>query len=141
NPDTSVFRVGLHGDFSTGPAKVFLHQPYIKAVPFEHLDRALERTQHHQLDLLLSSDGGLRYWINTESSASAAAEQLLLATTGAFAREEISGRQIRYVDWVIPAVLGLNPMLGALCGVGCVFVGYRHHGVLPRLQATPPTAL
>ncbi|HLS98273.1 MAG: ABC transporter permease [Porticoccaceae bacterium] len=141
NPDTSVFRVGLHGDFSAGPADGFLRQPYIKAVPFAQLDRALERTQHHQLDLLLSSDGGLRYWINTESSASAAAEQLLLATTGAFAREEISGRKIRYVDWVIPGVLGMNLMFGALFGVGYVIVRYRHNGVLKRLQATPVTAL
>src|SRR5690606_30763413 len=141
NPDTSVFRVGLHGDFRAGASDGFLRQPYIKAVPFAQLDRALERTQHHQLDLLLSSDGGLRYWINTESSASAAAEQLLLATTGAFAREEISGRKIRYVDWVIPGVLGMNLMFGALFGVGYVIVRYRHNGVLKRLQATPVTAL
>src|SRR5690554_4787509 len=141
NPDTSVFRVGLHGDFSTGPASALLDQPYIKTVSFDRLDKALERTQHHQLDLLLSSDGGNRYWINTESSASAAVEQLLLGTTAYFVREEISGRKIRYVDWVIPGVLGMNLMFGALFGVGYVIVRYRHNGVLKRLQATPVTAL
>ena len=141
NPDTSVFRVGIHGDVAGGPARAFLRQHYIKTVPFEDLDKALERTQHHQLDLLLSSDGAHRYWINTESSASAAAEHLLLATTDDFAREEISGRKIRYVDWVIPGVLGMNLMFGALFGVGYVIVRYRHNGVLKRLQATPVTAL
>lgn len=140
NPDTSIFRVGVHGDMNPA-SQAFLDQPWIKAVPFEHLDRALERTQHHQLDLLLSSEGGNRYWINTESSASTAVEQLLLAAGSDFERQQISGRKIRYVDWVIPGVLGMNLMFGALFGVGYVIVRYRHNGVLKRLQATPVSAL
>jgi len=140
NPDTSIFRVGVHGDMNP-PAQAFLSQPWIKAVPFERLDRALERTQHHQLDLLLSGEGGGRYWINTESAASAAAEQLLLSAGGDFERQQISGRKIRYVDWVIPGVLGMNLMFGALFGVGYVIVRYRHNGVLKRLHATPVSAL
>lgn len=140
NPDTSIFRVGVHGE--PDPAlQPFLDQPWIKTVPFERLDRALERTQHHQLDLLLSSEDGKRYWVNTESTASAAAEQLLLAAGVAYERQQISGRKVRYVDWVIPGVLGMNLMFGALFGVGYVIVRYRHNGVLKRLQATPASAL
>lgn len=145
NPDSSVFKVGLIGDFSNSSAAPFLDQPYIKAVHFDSQAKALERTQHHQLDLLLSSDNSSEsissYWINTESSASMAVEQLLLASTDEFARQEISGRKIRYVDWVIPGVLSMNLMFGALFGVGYVIVRYRHNGVLKRLQATPVTAL
>src|SRR5690606_7089548 len=100
-----------------------------------------ERTQHHQLDLLLSSEDGKRYWVNTESTASAAAEQLLLAAGVAYERQQISGRKVRYVDWVIPGVLGMNLMFGALFGVGYVIVRYRHNGVLKRHQATPVSAL
>lgn len=45
------------------------------------------------------------------------------------------------MDWVIPGVLGMNLMFGALFGVGYVIVRYRHNGVLKRLQATPVSAL
>lgn len=141
NPDNSVFKVGLIGDFSNSSAAPFLDQSYIKTVPFDSQAKALERTQHHQLDLLLSTGDSNNYWINTESSASKAVEQLLLASTDEFARQEISGRKIRYVDWVIPGVLSMNLMFGALFGVGYVIVRYRHNGVLKRLQATPVTAL
>ncbi len=140
NPDSSVFRVGIHGEIADPGALAFLDRPYIRAVPFQQLERGIERTQYHQLDLLLSSEGGNRYWMNTESGASAASEQLLLSLTGEFQREAISGRKIRYVDWVIPGVLGMNLMFGALFGVGYVIVRYRHNGVLKRLKATPLTA-
>lgn len=141
NPDTSVFKVGVYGDFTAEPAaNDFLAEPYIKAIVFDDLDRGIERTRHHQLDLLISNDRDRRYWINTESSASQAVEQLFNSTAPGFEVEQISGRKIRYVDWVIPGVLGMNLMFGALFGVGYVIVRYRHNGVLKRLQATPLTA-
>src|SRR5690606_6063996 len=54
-----------------------------------------------------------------------------------FRPEQISGRPVRYVDWVLPGVIGMNMMFGALFGVGYVIVRYRQNGVLKRLQATP----
>lgn len=142
NPDTSVFKVGVHGDFS-GDSRVsaFLAQPYIKVVSYDSLDKGLERTRHHQLDLMLSNSDGGRYWVNRQSTASAAVEQLFAGSGESFQREELSGRKVRYVDWVIPGVLGMNLMFGALFGVGYVIVRYRHNGVLKRLQATPVSAL
>jgi len=141
NPDTSVFTVGVQGDFSADTeVSDFLDQPYIKTLHYDNLERGLERTRHHQLDMLLSSDGN-RYWVNSQSSASAAVEKLFHAQTDGFQREETSGRKVRYVDWVIPGVLGMNLMFGALFGVGYVIVRYRHNGVLKRLQATPISAL
>jgi len=141
NPDTSILKVGLHGDFADNlEINRFLDQPYIKAIEYDNLEKGLQRTRHHQLDLMLSSEGGYKYWTNTESSASLAAEALLPEPTR-FQRLELLGREIRYVDWVIPGVLGMNLMFGALFGVGYVIVRYRHNGVLKRFQATPVTAI
>lgn len=138
DPDTSVFRVGTYGNTD---GIEFLQQPYVKAIPFDELDRGLDRLKYHQLDLLITTDGGPRYWINRESTSSAAAEQLFQRYTTDFSRQETSGRAVRYVDWVIPGVLGMNLMFGALFGVGYVIVRYRRNGVLKRLQATPISAL
>jgi ABC-type multidrug transport system permease subunit len=52
----------------------------------------------------------------------------------------VSGAEIRYVDWVIPGVMGMNMMFSALYGVGYVIVRYRKNGVLKRLKATPLSA-
>jgi ABC-type multidrug transport system permease subunit len=55
-------------------------------------------------------------------------------------REAVSGRAVRYVDWVLPGVLAMNVMFSSLWGVGWVIVRYRKNGVLRRLRATPLTA-
>jgi ABC-type multidrug transport system permease subunit len=55
-------------------------------------------------------------------------------------KEEIKGRQIRYIDWLFPGILTMNMMFSALWGVGYILVRYRKNGVLKRLKATPLTA-
>ena len=60
---------------------------------------------------------------------------------GDYTRQVVSGRQIRYVDWLIPGVIGMNMMFSALYGVGYVIVRYRKNGVLKRLKATPLSAI
>lgn len=138
NPDPTVFRVGIHGD-SEGVA--LLQEPFVKTVRFDDLDKGLERLKYHQLDLLISTTGESRYWINSESTRSSAVEKLFLGEQTGFSRSQTSGRAVRYVDWVIPGVLGMNLMFGALFGVGYVIVRYRRNGVLKRLQVTPISAL
>ena len=54
-------------------------------------------------------------------------------------RGETDGQAIRYVDWVVPGILGMNMMYSALWGVGYVVVRYRQSGYLRRLKATPLT--
>ena len=56
-------------------------------------------------------------------------------------RETLSGRAIRYGDWLLPGVIGMNLMFSGLFGVGFVIVRYRKNGVLKRLRATPLGAL
>ncbi|MEE8057399.1 MAG: ABC transporter permease [Pseudomonadales bacterium] len=160
-PDNAVFKIGIHGETASFDPIELLQQPYIKTVEFDDLSKALQRIKYHQLDLLISIDAGVsqqpqqpstqqsraqqssakRYWINTESTSSKAAEQLFLASHHNFAKQLVSGRKVRYVDWVIPGVLGMNLMFGALFGVGYVIVRYRQNGVLKRLQATPVSAI
>ena len=137
-PDTSVFNVGVYG---SAEQLSLLRQPYIKTVTVGDLDKGLQRLQYHQLDLLISTGDKHRYWINTESTNSLAAERLFLDYDQGFTREQTSGRKIRYVDWVIPGVLSMNLMFGSLFGVGYVIVRYRRNGVLKRLQATPASPM
>lgn len=141
--DQTLFKVGLY-QAQTQPAMQhpLLDESYIDWVRYEDFDKALERIRHHQIDLLLSADQPDRYWVNATSTKGQVLEQLLLQKMPtAPVRETVSGRQIRYVDWVIPGVLGMNVMFGALFGIGFVIVRYRKNGVLKRLQATPVTAL
>jgi ABC-type multidrug transport system permease subunit len=69
-------------------------------------------------------------------------EKIFLATEGAlqFQKNTISGKEIRYVDWLVAGMIGMNIMFAALFGVGYVIVRYRKNGVLKRLKATPLSA-
>ena len=62
------------------------------------------------------------------------------ATSVPYTKQAVTGREIRYVDWLIPGLLSMNMMFSALFGVGYVIVRYRKNGVLRRLRATPVTA-
>ena len=55
--------------------------------------------------------------------------------------QEVTGDNIRYVDWLVPGVIGMNMLFSCLFGVGYVIVRYRKNGVLKRLKATPVTPL
>jgi len=140
-----LFKVGVYqsGTMIT-ITEPLLEQPYVQRVDYDDFEQALLRVQHHQLDLLLAADQPGKYWINESSAKGSAVEKLLLAKFDAdasWAREAVSGQQVRYVDWVIPGVLGMNTMFGALFGIGFVIVRYRKNGVLKRLQVTPVTPL
>lgn len=120
-----------------------LKENYIKRVDYDDFDKALNRVRNFQLDLLLSAQQPDHYWMNEQSPSSRAVEQLFLARAGSgtMTRETVTGREVRYVDWVIPGVLGMNLMFGSLFGIGYVIVRYRKNGVLKRVQVTPVTPL
>lgn len=141
--DQELFTLGIYRPAGQElPVLPLADQPYITRIEYQDFDKALERIRHHQLDMLLSAAEPGSYWINESSSKGHVLEQLMRSgSDGAFLRKSVSGRQIRYVDWVIPGVLGMNVMFGALFGIGFVIVRYRKNGVLKRLQATPVTAL
>jgi ABC-type multidrug transport system permease subunit len=119
----------------------FLELRYIEFVLTNDAETAFRKVERHQLDLLVTFEGGGRYWVNPDSPRGYVAERLLLqsdATVGGGIRKaQIAGDAIRYVDWVLPGILGMNMMFSCLFGVGYVVVRYRKNGFLKRLRATP----
>ncbi len=120
---------------------------YAEYVPFADLATGLERLKHHRIDLLVDvRSQPIRYWVSESSPKGFIAERLVGATLDppresvVSRQEQVAGREIRYIDWLFPGVLGMNMMFSALYGVGFVVVRYRKNGVLKRLHATPLTA-
>ena len=136
-----LFKVGFQGghEDAAGLAQFFATR-HIRFLPTEDLDRAVTKVKRHQLDMLLDIPGQ-RYWINETSANGYILERLLTASGAPLRKQTVSGDEIRYVDWLIPGVLGMNIMFSSLFGVGFVIVRYRKNGVLKRLMATPLTPL
>lgn len=115
-----------------------LAKPYIRAVEQSNWARAETKLRHHQLDLLLRGDAdNWQYWINQEAAKGEALAAMLAQANMSAQQQSVSGRAVRYIDWALPGILGMNIMFGALFGVGYVLVRYRKMGILKRLQATP----
>jgi ABC-2 type transport system permease protein len=111
------------------------------------LEQGLAKLKHHKLDLLMDiSVQPYRYWVSDSSPKGYTVEKMVIATfspgpPGGLVRQKVvAARQIRYIDWLFPGILGMNIMFSALYGVGFVVVRYRKNGVLKRLKATPLTA-
>ncbi|WP_144391670.1 ABC transporter permease [Pleionea sediminis] len=112
---------------------------YTEFLFYQDQNDAQNKVAQHQLDLLLDWKNKI-YWINDTSPNGFLAENVIQNHTPKLKKESISGEPIRYIDWVIPGILGMNIMFSCLFGVGYVIVRYRKSGVLKRLNATPITA-
>lgn len=124
----------------------FKAHKFLKLVPFENRDQAMDRLIHHKIDILLNA-ADAQYWISDSSPKGALMEIILREALvpgdlldKQVEKQVIQGEQIRYIDWLFPGILGMNIMFSALFGVGYVIVRYRRIGVLKRLKATPVTA-
>jgi ABC-type multidrug transport system permease subunit len=116
----------------------FLQTRYVQFVPVQSLEEGMAKVARHQLDLLVRLEEPRRYWVNPESSRGYFAEFALLQSGGTqIERMNIAGEPVRYIDWVLPGILGMNMMFSCLFGVGYVVVRYRKNGFLKRLRATP----
>jgi len=143
NPEK--FKVGLVGPMpGEGPAVEFHATRYVNFIDFDDVETSRVKVERHQVDLLFEP-GTRDYWINRSSPNGYIVEKLLIAAyTGSGEtpnRHLVEGGEIRYVDWVIPGVIAMNIMWGALFGIGYVIVRYRKFGILKRLSATPVTAM
>jgi ABC-2 type transport system permease protein len=136
-----AYTVGVlqDGEEVNTAAHPFLGTQHIQFVPVQDLEDATSKVARHQLDMLVSFDGGTRYWVNPESQKGYFVEFALLqsAGNGEVQKEQIRGEAVRYIDWVLPGILGMNMMFSCLFGVGYVVVRYRKNGFLKRLRATP----
>ena len=123
----------------------FLATRYIRFVVINDEEAGFRRIERHQLDLLVQFDEPRSYWVNPDSAKGYFAELALLqsenAATHGIRKAQIAGDPVRYVDWVLPGILGMNMMFSCLFGVGYVVVRYRKNGFLKRLRATPLRAI
>ena len=143
----AMFKVAILTQQQTIDATVspFVDTDHIDFIIVDDAAKAITKVERHQLDLLLDPADAPSYWVNEHSQKGYLAERLMLATyTEAGSpqpqRQIVSGRALRYVDWVIPGILAMNMMFSCFWGVGWVIVRYRKNGVLRRLQATPLSA-
>jgi ABC-2 type transport system permease protein len=137
-----MFKVGVVGDMAAlGRAnREFFETKYVQFIPMNDLEKAIDKVEHFQLDMLLDARAGMRYWINENAPNGYLLERILRGTGGSgYQRLTVSGHEIRYVDWVVPGILAMNMMFSCLFGVGSVIVRYRKNGFLKRLKATPLT--
>lgn len=118
----------------------FFDLKYIEFVMYDDADNAQAKIQQHKIDFLIDTENRT-YWLNDSSPKGYFLEQLLLGTNQGFERIALTGKEIRYLDWVLPGILGMNMMFSCLFGVGYVIVRYRKSSVLKRLKATPLHAI
>ena len=123
----------------------FLETRFVRFVAYEDIDAALVKVERHQLDLLIDPGPPARYWINPDAAKGYFVEFALLQSVAdsnaRVVKEQITGDPVRYSDWILPGILGMNMMFSCLFGVGYVVVRYRKNGFLKRLRATPLTSL
>jgi ABC-type multidrug transport system, permease component len=146
----TTFKIGVIGSppaVGSAADLPFLHYKYLQFVPYHDAATPLERLAHHQLDMVLDYSRG-EYYVNEASSNGYVLERMLSpggtgegGPASPFVKRTVTGAPIRYVDWFIPGVIGINILFGSLSGVGFVIVRYRRNGVLKRFKATPLSAM
>lgn len=130
------YKVAYLGELSQNPDS-FSQLKHIAFINQKDLQLAIKKIERHQVDLLIDFNQQ-QYWLNNASDKGYFMQQLLFASAQKnYQRVSVEGGEIRYIDWLIPGVLGMNMMFTALFGVGYVIVRYRKNGVLKRLKATP----
>jgi ABC-2 type transport system permease protein len=144
-PERPLFKVAVMNDSGTFDERShpFLGTKYIEFFSVGDRDASIHKVERHQIDMLLDlRTSQNRYWVNATSPKGYFLEQLMTADpANPVKREAVQGREIRYVDWLLPGILGMNMMFSCLFGVGYVIVRYRKSGYLKRLYATPLRAI
>jgi ABC-type multidrug transport system permease subunit len=132
----SIFKIGVIGPLPQTEA-TFLDLPSIEIIKYEtEKDEVIEKIRRHQIDMLVDFQEG-SYYLNDEASASGLLRILAAGDLTEFSEQSVSGAPIRYVDWLVPGVIGMNMLFSCIFGVGFVIVRYRKNGVLKRIKATP----
>jgi len=139
------YKVGvlqLEQSATTHPNKAakFLATKFVDFIDYQQLDIAQLKLSQHGIDLLIDFSKK-SYWVNENSPKSYLVEKIFLSAEQDFTRHVTQGKGIRYIDWALPGILGMNMMFSCLFGVGYVIVRYRKNSVLKRLKATPLSAL
>lgn len=137
-----AFNVGVLGD---RPMTAATHPFFASESVQFHVEAAenpaIAKVERQRIDLLLDTrERPLRYWVNSESSKGKLLQRLLQAEDPDAIAQSTSGNQLRYADWLVPGLLGVNVMFSSLFAIGHVIVRYRKSGYLKRLNGTPLSA-
>lgn len=141
--ERELFKVGvISSGNGASSAESFLETEFIKFIPVPEKALGLEKVRRHQLDMVLEEANPPRYWINESNEKGYVVERMLWGAGGGggYDKAVLKGREIRYIDWLLPGVLAMNMMFSCLFGVGYVIVRYRKGGILRRLKAAPISA-
>jgi len=133
----AVYKVGVVNLESV--QSPFLATRYVDFIDYKDESSATLKLEQHAIDFVFDFSNK-NYWVNQGSPNSYLIEKIFLGQHTDFNRLETHGKKIRYVDWVLPGILGMNMMFSCLFGVGYVIVRYRKNSVLKRLKATPLSA-
>ena len=133
----SAYKVGVMNLSQTDSA--FIETKFIDFVDYQDVELAKIKLTQHNLDMVIDFSAQ-QYWVNQDSPSGYLVEKIFLASHQNFKQLNTQGKKIRYVDWVLPGILGMNMMFSCLFGVGYVIVRYRKNSVLKRLKATPLSA-
>jgi ABC-type multidrug transport system permease subunit len=141
-----LFKVGILGSPPPvdGHPESFLAVEQAEFIPYtaDSPDEPLGKLRRHELDLVLDFNSR-SFYLNAQGRNASLLRRLLRSDPllSGFPELTVRGAPIRYVDWLVPGVIGMNIMFSCLFGVGFVIVRYRKNGVLKRLKATPVSAL
>jgi ABC-type multidrug transport system permease subunit len=135
-----IYKIGIVGglDRMAVVAPKLQSTKHLEFISYDDLNKGIEKVKHHQMDMLIDVTGAPKYWVNSSSPNGYLLERIVWGTEGnQFSHQAVEGAEIRYVDWFLPGILGMNMMFACLFGVGFVIVRYRKNGFLKRLKATP----
>lgn len=138
-----LFTVGVLGDAPlTRATHPFLGAEATRFYHEQDQTAGLNKLRRQSTDLLLDPRSSpARYWINTDSTKGRILQSLLVQADPGAQRQEVAGEPIRYADWLVPGMVGVNIMFSSLLGIGYVIVRYRKTGYLKRLNGTPLRAV
>lgn len=152
--NNTIFSVGTIGEKPTISNSDFFDIEQIKFIDYTESEpgvgkeELLERLRLHKMDMLIDFDTQ-QFYINSESNNGSLIERIYLNSfnnsssldSQVFTKSSVTGDVVRYVDWLVPGVIGMNMLFSCMFGVGFIIVRYRKNGVLKRLKATPVNAL
>lgn len=141
--ERSAYKVGIISQDSQEQGKsntsLFTNTRFIDFINYQDALLAKAKLSQHSIDLVVQPSQK-KYWVNQQSAKSYLVERIFTSQLSDYQRLETTGKKIRYIDWVLPGILGMNMMFSCLFGVGYVIVRYRKNAVLKRLKATPLSA-
>ncbi len=136
--DDALFKAAVIGDVPENASAFFDLSSVDKIVSTDTPEDAVSKVRQHQLDMLVDFNEGV-FYLNPEASSAEVLRYFAVDMLPGLSEREAAGEPVRYIDWAVPGIIGMNMLFSCMFGVGFVIVRYRKNGVLKRMKATPIT--